>query len=212
MITRHRIVPAAVSVALSAALALMLSSGVAGAAPVRLSPTVGTAAPLADSPIDPPYFQLINHNSGKCVSVPNSSTRSGERLHQFTCLNLKNFGWLPVLIPTAQGDYFFRNENQLRPNEKCMAVKNGSEAPGTGIVQEPCNYAHPPASEQFAPIEVAYHWAIFQNPHSLLCVKISGSSTSNNAGLIQEPCRDPNSTSEWFQFRTPPASGSAARR
>ncbi len=201
MAIRHHLVPAALTVAACTMMALTLTGGVAGAAPVGPSGPTRLAAPLTNTPISSPYRQFVNKNSGKCLSIPNSSHTSGVQIHQFSCLNQTNFGWLAVLDEAGDG-YFFRNENENSPNEKCMAVKDGSEARGAAIVQEPCNYANTPARQKFIVIETQPGWGIFQNLKSLLCLRISGASTQNNANLIQEPCADPNSTAEWFQLRS----------
>jgi hypothetical protein len=137
-----------------------------------------------------PYKQYINNHSRMCLSIPKASTKSGVQIRQYTCANKKNFGWRGLEAPTGKG-IIIRSENQLNPHEKCMAVKNGSEAPGAAVVTEPCNYHNTPLSQTWAVAlagTVIHPWYIFQNQKSLLCMKISGASKKNGGKLIQEPC------------------------
>ncbi len=87
----------------------------------------------------------------------------------------------------------FLNDN----SRKCLYV------PGSSVVQEPCNYAHPPKGALWYAIPLGYGadgWGIFQNPNSLLCLNIKDNSERNNAVLIQSPCRHNASKSEWFKL------------
>lgn len=193
MAIRHHMAPAALTVAAltvaaCAALGLALLGGVAEAASSRPSVT-GAAASLPSSMVTYPYEYFQNDNSRKCLDIPGKSTRSGVQINQYTCSTGQNFGWLPVPEGNQAGEYVFRNENQIAPNDKCMTVAGGSDSAGAAVVQDPCDWSNPPASQEWLVFEGGVQgWGKFENVQSGYCLKIKDSSTSNNGLLIQQSC------------------------
>lgn len=179
---RHTVAALAAVACAAALCVLALPGGTAGAA------------------VTYPYAWFLNENSGKCISVPDSSTTPGTQLHQYTCLTKNNFGWLPVEAGNEADEYFFRNEDQTAPNEQCMAVAGGSTSAGAAVVQEPCNYTNPPASQLWlaAGSGLDNGYGEFYNYKSGMCLKVNASSTKDDALMIQEPCS--NGGAIWFML------------
>jgi Ricin-type beta-trefoil lectin domain-like len=181
----------------AASLSVILITGMF-AVPAMARPSWPGAAQVTQTPITFPYTWVYNYHSGKCVSVPHSSTSDGIVLWQYSCLNSENFGWRALNGFDGSTQYFIRNEN----SGKCMAVKNSSA--GAWIVQEPCNFANPPYSERFEFLHMGwYHshdWYAIKSLLDPYCINIYGDSTANEKLLQQWYCPSASNPhySEWF--------------
>jgi hypothetical protein len=167
---------------------------------------VGSAAAQAsstatgpDTPIGPTFYWLYNFHSGKCISVPNSSTANNQALWQYGCLNQQNFGWSTV-TGFSGNEYFFRNEH----SGKCLAVENSSTSSGATIVQQTCNLSNPSANQRFTFVQLefsnGYTWDSIQGVQSGLCLNVKGNSTADKASIVQFSCNASPNFNEWFIF------------
>lgn len=163
---------------------------------ISLAPAA-TASPY--SPIPRGYQWFYGFHSGKCINVANGSSANGTPLRQEPCANRRSFGWLPVNGFSGE-EYFFRND----VSAKCMSIKNIHN--GSAVVQEPCNYRHPPANERFVFIYIEqshnYGWYIVKSVNSGLCLRINDASKRSGAALVQHYCDAPHGQ-EFFLLATP---------
>jgi hypothetical protein len=188
----------------SVLLSLVIAGVLAGQAVA--APAQPGMAGSAQKAISAPYAWMYNFHSGKCISVPHSSTAGGARLWQYGCLNQANFGWLPE-HGFSGVEYFFRNEH----SGKCLAVNNSSKAAGAAIVQRACRLANPPLNQRFEFVSEGFHhnytWYFVRSVLSALCLNTVGNSKANSAYLQQWSCPDPTHPrpSEWFIVLSPGA-------
>jgi hypothetical protein len=210
MISRRHAFPSIIRWATRLTTAALLAGALASPAAAQSSSP--TPAPRAIAAISYPYKWMYDNHSGKCISIPGSSHKRGTQLHQYSCQNNSNFGWLPIRGFDGE-QYFIRSENQKSPHEQCIAVRGNSKASGAAIVQEPCNYRHPPADERFefihvgAAVEWGYGWDIMRSVTSGLCVSITGNgrrNKRNNQKVVQSSCVPPKGHGplydQWFIF------------
>jgi ricin-type beta-trefoil lectin protein len=176
--------------------AAFLAAGLAAPAAAQASTAAAAVTPAG---IKAPYVWYYNFHSGKCISVPDSSTANGKQLWQYSCMNKKNFGWVPVTGFKGE-EYFIRNEN----TDRCMAVSKDSIHSGAAIVQEPCNYKNPPQNQRFEFHQIivsnGYQWDIAQAVYSGLCLNVKSNSKKNEAKLVQYSCVNQRGQNEWFIF------------
>lgn len=73
-------------------------------------------------------YTFKNHNSGKCLAMPNASTANGTQAIQWTCNGSSEQQWIVDSIGRI------RNVN----SDKCLADPNSSTTNGTEVVQWTC--------------------------------------------------------------------------
>jgi hypothetical protein len=168
-----------------------------------------TAAAASENahPIPQGFSWLYNYHSGKCAYIVGASSKSGAKLAQGTCKNLRQFGFMPKTGFSGQ-EYFFEDSVNLPSSGHhflCVSIANLSR--GSTLIQEPCNYQNPPAKQRFVfhfgVLADHYTWHVIQSVASSQCVNIAGASKANGAAVQQQFCNSVQHHSDWFIFVKP---------
>ena len=140
-------------------------------------------------------FQLINVNSGKCLTVVGEALGDNAGLIQKTCTREPAYRWqfIPVLLT---GTFVIQNVK----SHKCLTVAGDGSADNDFAVQYTCDGA------------TARHWQLRQpagvphslpmsdaqlvNAHSDKCLTIAGGAAGENAVAVQYAC-DGNRSRRW---------------
>jgi hypothetical protein len=132
-------------------------------------------------------FQLININSGKCLTVVGEAMGDNARIMQRTCSRQPAYRWrfVPVTIP---GLFLIQNLN----SGKCLAVEADGLADNDFAVQHSC--ATIPARQWHlqglpvtSPIQLNSD-AQLVNAHSDKCLTIAGGGVGENGVAVQYRC------------------------
>lgn len=143
---------------------------------IRLARTVlvGVAGVAIAAAITPPasaatYYNLVNHKSGKCMSVAGGgSTANGAKIVQWTC--------------NAKGEQlWYRVGDQLknRKSGKCLSVSGGGSSDnGAELVQWSCNGAF---EQMWNPSD----GLLINHKNGKVASVSGGGSTENGAKIVQ---------------------------
>jgi hypothetical protein len=136
------------------------------------------------------YLQA--RGSGKCLTVPDSSTSNGTIIQQSPCAGLANQRF--TFQPTTDGFYRIVTGQA----GKCLDVKYQSLALGQLVQQWDCWLPGPNQQVRLEPTDSGYYRLILR--HSVKCLRIADGSTADGAYLTQYDCKQPTLMSQQFRF------------
>ncbi|MFC7545605.1 RICIN domain-containing protein [Plantactinospora sp. GCM10030261] len=142
-------------------------------------------------PVPTGSLRLVARHSGKCLTVPNSSTSNGVVLEQRACGTAANQRF--TFQPSGEGFHRLVAAH----SGKCLDVRSGSYALDTQVLQWDCWGG---ANQQFRlePTDSGHYRVIIR--HSIQCLRIAGGGTAEGAQLTQFDCKTPTLTSQQYRF------------
>jgi hypothetical protein len=89
---------------------------------------------------DTGYYQIVNQQSGKCLTVLNASTSNNAPIIQYACNTGDNEEWtLRNAWQDQNSPYFWYYDVVNRHSGRCITVKNASTNNGASLLQYTCN-------------------------------------------------------------------------
>lgn len=132
-------------------------------------------------------------HSGKCLTVPGNTQRRVQ-LTQVSCgdYTAQRFVLTRLVVNGQTTQVLIQHYGA-----GCATVRTGSYTNGVAIYQNPCGENH---YQWFRLIPVPGYsgWYYAQSTWSNKCIRVSGSSQLNRAGVVQYTCY--NTASEWIRI------------
>jgi mannan endo-1,4-beta-mannosidase len=135
--------------------------------------------------------RIVARHSGKCLTVPSSSTANAVVIEQRTCGSSANQQF--AFQPTGEGFYRIVAAH----SGKCLDVKGLSYALDTQVQQWDC-WDGPNQQFRLEPTDSGYYRLIIR--HSIQCLRISAGNTADGAQLTQYDCKQPALGSQQYRF------------
>jgi hypothetical protein len=144
-------------------------------------------------------YNIVNQNSGSCVSATGSATANGTTVEQYACSGGANSTetsqqWV-LTAGTASGYYEITNVNA--PAEAWNVTSNGTTS---GSLVQLWTYAGA-SNEEWQPVSLGSGYYKFVGQGSGLCLDTPGASTANGVQLQIYTCN--GTAAQAFKFVTP---------
>jgi Ricin-type beta-trefoil lectin domain len=142
---------------------------------------VGSGVAVTGSASAEPVGQIVNYNSGRCLSINYSSHAEGEWANQWDCFGVPAQLWTVQLVSGNQYRLISNNSG------KCLDVMGGPGATANGVhtTQYRCLSG---ATNQLWTIEqVSGPWYRIRAVHSGRCLSVDYSYTANIVGGVSPP-------------------------
>ncbi|WP_433444815.1 RICIN domain-containing protein [Nonomuraea sp. CA-141351] len=141
------------------------------------------------------YEELRAQHSGKCLTVPSSSTADGARVTQQNCGTAadQNQHWQVLDLGTGYYRLIARHSH------KCLTVPSSSTADGVPVTQQNCGTG---ANQQWDIINVR-GGGLLTARHSGKCLDIRYGSTRAGARAIQYTCQKGSASQQWQRAAAP---------
>ena len=122
-------------------------------------------------------YQIVALHSNKCVDVSEVSTKSGQAIHQYRCLQADNQRW--QFEPKTVGSEVAYTI-KARHSGKCLDVERGGTAKGTAVIQWDCNGGN---NQLWIPQKVGDGYQLKSVSATGKCLDVAGVSTADGAKM-----------------------------
>ncbi len=138
-------------------------------------------------------FQIVALHSNKCVDVSEVSTKNGQAIHQFKCLNTDNQNW--QFEPKQVGNEVAYTI-KARHSGKCLDVEGGKTGNGTPIIQWDCTGGN---NQLWIPKEVGGGYQL-KSVQTGKCLDVRGPSVDDGAKMQIWDCGGASQNNQLFKL------------
>ena len=145
-------------------------------------------------------INIINGNSGYCLSVPGASKGTAVGVNQYPCGGFVDQFWTLHYVPSGPfaGSYTITNDN----SGLCLSVPGANFTQYVQLNQYPCG-SPTPFIDQYWLIIYNFNVGKYEiiNVNSSWCASVPGASKATAAIVNQYPCGDPNPyADQWWSL------------